>query len=89
METIAQNEALGISFPVNLVSRSFEVTQGQKPRKKVKFQSFSNVGKWYLKVLTPAISCLIWFLGPPEARHFWKFDENFIFEILLQALNMI
>ena len=50
MQIIYQNEALGISFSEKLVLRSFEVTQGQKLRKRVKFQYFFKVGKLYLKM---------------------------------------
>ena len=45
VQIIYQNEALGISFSKNLVSRSFEFIRGQKSGKKVKFQSFLKAGK--------------------------------------------
>ena len=50
MQIIYQNEALGISFSEKLISRSFEVTQGQKSRKKGQISIFFKVGKWYLKM---------------------------------------
>ena len=40
MQIIYQNEALGISFSEKLISRSFEVTQGQKSRKKGQISIF-------------------------------------------------
>ena len=45
MQIIYQNEALGISFSEKLISRSFEVTQGQKSRKKGQISIFFKVGK--------------------------------------------
>ena len=40
MQIIYQNEAIGISFSEKLVSRSYEVTRGQKSRKKGKNSIF-------------------------------------------------
>ena len=45
MQIIYQNEALGISFSEKLISRSFEVTQGQKSRKKGQISIFFKVDK--------------------------------------------